>query len=62
MMRKVVIAAALLSVGFVGSAAAQQVIATDPVSGAFTGAAAGAQSGAAVAGPIGALVGAPAAA
>src|SRR3954468_20159428 len=58
-MRKVAIAATLLSFALVGSASAQQVVATNPVSGAATGAAAGAAQGAAVAGPIGALVGAP---
>jgi len=58
-MRKVAIAATLLSFALVGSASAQQVVATDPVTGAATGAAAGAAQGAAVAGPLGALVGAP---
>src|SRR3954463_15920753 len=58
-MRKVTLAATLLSLALVGSASAQQVVATDPVTGAATGAAAGAAQGAAVAGPIGALVGAP---
>src|SRR4051795_9124057 len=58
-MRKVTLAATLLSLALVGSASAQQVVATDPVTGAATGAAAGAVKGAAVAGPIGALVGAP---
>src|SRR3954449_3281462 len=58
-MRKVALAATLLSLAFVGSASAQQVVATNPVTGAATGAAAGAAQGAAVAGPVGALVGAP---
>src|SRR5215204_5954848 len=58
-MRKVAIAATLLSFALVGSASAQQVVATNPVTGAATGAAAGAAQGAAVAGPLGALVGAP---
>src|SRR3954454_10192360 len=58
-MRKVTLAATLLSLALVGSASAQQVVATDPVTGAATGAAAGAAQGAAVAGPLGALVGAP---
>src|SRR5512132_3512345 len=58
-MRKVALAATLLSLAFVGSASAQQVVATNPVTGAATGAAAGAAQGAAVAGPLGALVGAP---
>src|SRR3954468_14795422 len=58
-MRKVAIAATLLSFALVGSASAQQVVATNPVTGAATGAAAGAAQGAAVAGPVGALVGAP---
>src|SRR3954470_7720087 len=58
-MRKVTLAATLLSLALVGSASAQQVVATDPVTGAATGAAAGAAQGAAVAGPIGALVGGP---
>src|SRR5829696_4906386 len=58
-MRKVAIAATLLSFALVGSASAQQVVVTDPVTGAATGAAAGAAQGAAVAGPLGALVGAP---
>src|SRR3954447_22784459 len=58
-MRKVAIAATLLSFALVGSASAQQLVATDPVTGAATGAAAGAAQGAAVAGPVGALVGAP---
>src|SRR5215208_1892776 len=53
------IAATLLSFALVGSASAQQVVATNPVTGAATGAAAGAAQGAAVAGPVGALVGAP---
>ena len=58
-MRKVAIAATLLSLALVGSASAQQVVATNPVTGAATGAAAGAAQGAAVAGPLGAVVGAP---
>ena len=58
-MRKVAIAATLLSFALVGSASAQQVVATNPVTGAATGAAAGAAQGAAVAGPLGAVVGAP---
>src|SRR3954468_22127038 len=58
-MRKVAIAATLLSFALVGSASAQQVVATNPVTGAATGAAAGAAQGAAVAGPVGALIGAP---
>src|SRR3954447_26651022 len=58
-MRKVTLAATLLSLALVGSASAQQVVATDPVTGAATGAAAGAAQGAAVAGPVGAVVGAP---
>src|SRR5215218_10262814 len=58
-MRKVAIAATLLSFALVGSASAQQVVATNPVTGAATGAAVGAAQGAAAAGPVGALVGAP---
>src|SRR3954449_5718817 len=58
-MRCVAIAATLLSFALVGSASAQQVVATNPVTGAATGAAAGAAQGAAAAGPVGALVGAP---
>src|SRR4051794_16774918 len=58
-MRRVAIAATLLSFTIVGSAAAQQVVATNPVTGAATGAAVGAAQGAAAAGPVGALVGAP---
>src|SRR3954464_5023928 len=58
-MRKVTLTATLLSLALVGSASAQQVVATDPVTGAATGTAAGAAQGAAVAGPVGALVGAP---
>lgn len=58
-MRKVAIAATVLSLSFVGSASAQQIVATDPLTGAATGAAAGAAQGAAVAGPVGAIVGAP---
>jgi len=57
-MRKIALAATLLSLALVGSASAQ-VVATNPVTGAATGAAAGAAQGAAVAGPVGALVGAP---
>ncbi len=56
---KVAIAATLLSFALVGSAAAQQVIYSDPVTGLATGAAAGAQAGAAAAGPLGAIIGAP---
>src|SRR3954451_8500898 len=55
-MRKVAIAATLLSVALVGSTSAQQVIATDPFTGAVTGANAAAAQGAAAAGPLGALV------
>jgi len=58
-MRKVAIAATLLSVALVGSASAQQAIATDPFTGAVTGANAAAAQGAAAAGPLGALVAAP---
>src|SRR5215210_346449 len=58
-MRRVAIATTLLSFALVGGAAAQQVVATNPVSGAATGAAAGAAQGAATFGPVGALVGAP---
>ena len=58
-MRKVAIAATLLSVALVGSASAQQAIATDPLTGAVTGANAAAAQGAAAAGPLGALVAAP---
>jgi len=58
-MRRVAIAATFLSLAFVGSASAQQIVATNPITGAATGAAAGAAQGAAVAGPVGALVGAP---
>src|SRR3954454_12908401 len=58
-MRRVAIAATLLSFNIVGSAAAQQMVATNPVTGAATGAAVGAAQGAAAAGPVGALVGAP---
>src|SRR3954467_15445020 len=58
-MRRVAIAATLLSFTIVGSAASAQVVATNPVTGAATGAAVGAAQGAAVAGPVGALVGAP---
>src|SRR5215210_1289116 len=58
-MRKVVIAATLLSFTLVGSASAQQLVATDPFTGAVTGANAAAAQGAAAAGPLGALVAAP---
>ena len=65
-MRKVAIAATVLSLAFASSASAQQLVATNPVTGAATGAAAGAAQGAAVAGTLGAvgtvaggLVGAP---
>ena len=58
-MRKVAIAATVLSLAFASSASAQQLVATNPVTGAATGAAAGAAQGAAVAGPVGAIVGAP---
>src|SRR4051794_14892003 len=58
-MRRTVIAATLLSCALVGSASAQQVVATNPITGAASGFAAGAAQGAAVAGPVGALVGAP---
>jgi hypothetical protein len=58
-MRKVAIAATLLSVALVGSASAQKAIATDPFTGAVTGANAAAAQGAAAAGPLGALVAAP---
>jgi len=58
-MQRATIAATLLSFSLVGGAAAQQVVATNPVTGAATGAAAGAAQGAAVAGPVGAIVGAP---
>src|SRR5829696_6418277 len=58
-MRTMAIAATLLSFALVGSASAQQVVATNPVTGAATGAAAGAAQGAAAAGPVGALAGAP---
>ena len=51
--------ATLLSFALVGGASAQQVVATNPVTGAATGAAAGAAQGAAAAGPVGAIVGAP---
>ena len=46
-MRKVALAATLLSLALVGSASAQQMVATNPVTGAATGAAAGAAQGAA---------------
>src|SRR4051812_32323204 len=59
MMRKAAIAATLLSFTLVGSASAQQVIATDPFTGAVRGANAAAAQGAAAAGPLGALVAAP---
>ena len=55
-MRRVAIAATLLSFAVVGSAAAQAP--TNPVSGAATGAVAGAATGGAAAGPVGAVVGA----
>ena len=58
-MRKAGIAATLLLFGLAGSASAQQVVATNPVTGAAAGFGAGASQGAAVAGPVGALVGAP---
>src|SRR3954468_20279129 len=58
-MRKVAMTATLLSFPLVGSASAQQVIATDPFTGAITGANAAAAQGAAAAGPLGALVAAP---
>jgi hypothetical protein len=58
-MRRLAIATTLLSFALVGGAAAQQVVATNPVTGAATGAAAGAAQGAATFGPVGALVGAP---
>jgi hypothetical protein len=58
-MRRAAIAATLLSFAFVGGASAQQVVATNPVTGAATGFGAGASQGNAVAGPVGALVGAP---
>ncbi len=58
-MRKPLILAALLSIGSVGAASAQAVIATDPFTGAVSGANAGIAQGAAVAGPVGAIVGAP---
>ena len=57
-MRRIAVAATLLSLALVGSASAQG-IATGPVSGAAAGAAAGAARGAAAAGPVGGLVGAP---
>src|SRR5215217_5249138 len=59
-MRRVAIAATLLSFTIVGGAAAQQVVATNPVTGAATGAAVGAAQGAVAGGPVGALVGAAA--
>jgi hypothetical protein len=58
-MQRVAIAATVLSLAFVGGASAQQIVATNPITGAATGAAAGAAQGAAVAGPVGAIVGAP---
>src|SRR5215217_3239737 len=58
-MRKVAMAATLLSFVLGSSASAQQVIATDPFTGAITGANAAAAQGAAAAGPLGALVAAP---
>src|SRR5215207_6495732 len=54
-MRKVAIAATLLSVALVGSASAQQAIATDPLTSAVTGANAAAAQGAAAAGTLGAV-------
>ncbi|KAA2237785.1 hypothetical protein [Salinarimonas soli] len=59
MIRKTAFAATLLSLAFVGSASAQVLVATDPITGAVTGTSAGAVQGAAVAGPVGAVVGAP---
>ena len=56
---KQVALATLLSFALIGGASAQQVVATNPVTGAATGAAAGAAQGAAAAGPVGAIVGAP---
>src|SRR3954463_4416487 len=58
-MRNVAIAATLLSFALVGSASAQQALATDPFTGAVRGANAAAAQGAAAAGPLGALVAAP---
>jgi hypothetical protein len=58
-MQRAAIAATLFSLALTGGAAAQGVVATNPVTGAATGAAAGAAQGAAVAGPVGAIVGAP---
>jgi hypothetical protein len=58
-MRNVAITATVLSVALVGSASAQQLIPTDPITGAVTGANAAAAQGAAAAGPLGALVAAP---
>ena len=58
-MRRTIIAATLLSCALVGGASAQQVVATNPVTGAAAGFETGASQGAAVAGPLGALVGAP---
>src|SRR3954468_17998336 len=58
-MRKVAMAATLLSFTLVGSASAQQVIAADPFTGAVRGANTAAAQGAAAAGPLGALVAAP---
>src|SRR4051812_4276196 len=58
-MRRAAIAATLLSFAFAGGASAQQVVATNPVTGAATGFGTGASQGNAVAGPVGALVGAP---
>src|SRR4051794_21053342 len=58
-MRNVAIAASLLSFALVGSASAQQALATDPFTGAVRGANAAAAQGAAAAGPLGALVAAP---
>src|SRR6476619_992908 len=58
-MRRAGIAATLLFFGLAVGASAQQVVATNPVTGAAAGFGAGASQGAAVAGPVGALVGAP---
>src|SRR3954469_25999448 len=58
-MRKVAMAATLLSLTLVGGAPAQQGFAPAPCTGAITGANAAAAQGAAAAGPLGALVAAP---
>ena len=58
-MRKVAMAATLLSFTLVGSASAQQPIATYLFTGAVTGANAAAARGAAAAGPLVALAAAP---